>query len=153
MQPFNNKRPSTQGNSQSLNATNRIAWKIPKTTEMAERINKEGNRFEEAAGIRKFGKMFLCPPKAENIHQLIEEQRLYEKKQALNNFLHKSAQAHSPLKNNRNSEKEMSETLSAVRTNYFMNNSTKESEGPKPNHIKISKLLSNDRLKKLDETS
>lgn len=31
--------------------------------------------------------MFVCPPKAENIHQLIEEQRMWEKKQALVDFI------------------------------------------------------------------
>lgn len=68
-------RPQTQGDAgvQVSGITSRIHWKIPKTQEMAEKINKEANRFEEIPGIRKFGKMFVCPPKAENIHQLIEE--------------------------------------------------------------------------------
>jgi hypothetical protein len=38
--------------------------------------------------------MFVCPPKAENIQQLIDEQKYHEKKVAMQHFLNKSAEAH-----------------------------------------------------------
>ena len=33
--------------------------------------------------------MFVCPPKAENIHDLIRDQEIYDKKKALEEFVQK----------------------------------------------------------------
>jgi len=74
-------RPMTTGDGP------RIAWKLPKTIELMDRANVERNRFGNIPGVRGCGKMFICPPVAENIHQLLEEKRLHEKKDALNAFL------------------------------------------------------------------
>jgi hypothetical protein len=64
----------------------RIEYKVPKTVETHDRVHGEAlGRFECAR--RNFGKMFVCPPKAENIHQLIEDQKIYEKKKALAEFM------------------------------------------------------------------
>ena len=81
---INSNRPMTTGDHKVRGNIN-IDWKIPRTVETHDRVYGENmGRYE---GNRHFGKMFVCPPKAENIHQLIEDQKMYEKKKALEQFM------------------------------------------------------------------
>jgi hypothetical protein len=64
-----------------------IQWKIPKATEIQDRINMEKYRFDLPPSRRKYGKMFVCPPRAENNHQLEQEQQLFERQQRIDSFI------------------------------------------------------------------
>lgn len=47
----------------------------------------EKYRFDLPPSRRKYGKMFVCPPRAENIQQLEQEQQLYERQQRIDSFI------------------------------------------------------------------
>ena len=85
-------RPQTKEDSLSVRSV-KLAWKLPFAHETHDKLMLEANRFNELPNNKKLGRMFVCPPKAENIHQLLEEQRLNSKKQILQSYLNQSTQA------------------------------------------------------------
>lgn len=56
-----------------------VHWKAPQTKELIERMTLEKNRYEAPVENRRFGIKYICPPKADNILELVKEQDLYDR--------------------------------------------------------------------------
>lgn len=61
-------------------------WKVPEIESMNRTFN-ESTRFYNPVGFqRKHGLRYVAPPVAENVQQLVEEQKLYDLKRRFENL-------------------------------------------------------------------